>query len=88
LLNGLVCLVIGSLEFAVRPLGGIGLVMEATIGQGAAELLVEEQKEECDLHAFGGEPVGVAGSIALEQAVAFEFAEIIAELIQPVSFGR
>jgi len=49
---------------------------------------VEEQKEECDLHAFGGEPVGVAGSIVLEQAVAFEFAEIIAELIQPVSFGR
>ena len=53
MLNGLICLVVGSLEFAVRPVVGIRLVMEATVGKGAAELLVEEQKQERDLHTFG-----------------------------------
>ena len=78
---------VGELEFAVRPVAGIGLVMEATVGQRAAELLVEEEEQECDLHAFGGEPVSVAGTITFEQAVTFEFAQIVAELIETVSLG-
>ena len=43
-LDGLVGLVIGSLEFCVRPVIRIGLVVEATVGDWAAETLVEEQE--------------------------------------------
>jgi len=61
--------------------------MKPAVGKRAAELLVEEEEQERDLHAFGGEPVSVARTIAFEQTVAFEFAQIVAELIQPVSIG-
>jgi hypothetical protein len=42
---------------------------------------VEEQEEERDLNAFGGETIGVAGAVALQQPVAFELAQVVAELI-------
>ena len=87
LLNGLVCLVVRGFEFAIRPVAGIRLVMKPAVGKRAAELLVEEEEQERDLHAFGGEPVSVAGTITFEQTVAFEFAQIVAELVQPVSIG-
>ncbi len=48
---------------------------------------MKEQKQQRDLHAFGGETVGVAAAIAFQQAVPFELAQIVAELIQPVLFG-
>ena len=67
---------------------GIGLVVKAAVGQWAAETLVKEQEQQCDLHTFGGEAVGIAGAIALQQPVAFQFAQIVAELVQPVGFGR
>jgi len=73
LLNGLVCLVVHGFEFAIRPVVGIRLVMKPAVGKRAAELLVEEQEQERDLHAFGGEPVSVARTIALEQTVALDF---------------
>ena len=44
LLDGLVGLMIRGFEFAFRPVIGVGLVMEATIGERAAETLVEEQE--------------------------------------------
>jgi hypothetical protein len=88
LLNGLVCLVVGDLEFTVGPVSRIGLMMETAVSQRTTEALVEEQEQECDLHAFGGEPVGVSAAIAFEQTVTFEFAQIVAELVQLVSMGR
>src|ERR1700730_737673 len=33
------------------------------------------------LNAFGGETIGVAGAVALQQPVAFELAQVVAELI-------
>ncbi len=78
---------VGGFEFAVRLVAGIGLVMEPAVGEGAAKALVEEQEQERDLHAFGGELVSVARTVTFEQAVTFEFAQIIAELVQPVSPG-
>ena len=69
------------------PVGGIGLVMEAAVGQRAAEALVEEQEQECDLDAFCRELVGVAAALALQQTVALQFAQVIAELVQAVGFG-
>ena len=61
--------------------------MEAAVGERAAEALVEEQEQERDVDAFGGEAVGVAAAIAFQQAVAFELAQIVAELVQSVGFG-
>ena len=36
---------------------------------------------------FGGETVGVAAAIAFQQAVAFELAQVVAEMVQPELFG-
>jgi hypothetical protein len=49
--------VIGGFESAVEPMLGIGLVVEAAICEWAAEALVEEQKQESDRNAFGGQAV-------------------------------
>ena len=62
--------------------------MEAAIGQRTAEPLVKEQEQQGDLDALGGELIGVARAVTLEEAVAFELAEIVAELVQPVGAGR
>lgn len=43
--------------------------MEAAVGERAAEVLVEEQEQERDLHAFCSELVSVAGTVAFEQTV-------------------
>ncbi len=59
-------------------------MMEAAVGERAAEALVEEQEQEGDVYAFGGETVGVAAAIAFQQSVAFELAQVVAELVQSV----
>lgn len=74
-------LVVGGLEFGVRTMGSVGFVMKATVGQWSAEALVKEEKQECDLDSLGGEVVAVTGTVTLKQAVAFQLAEIIAELV-------
>ena len=66
----------------------IGPMVETAVGEGATEALVEEQKQECDLHAFVCEPVGITAAIALEKSVTFELAQVVAELIETVSVGR
>jgi hypothetical protein len=43
-LDGSVGLVICRFEFAVRPMRGIGLMVEAAVGQRTAEAFVEEQE--------------------------------------------
>jgi hypothetical protein len=60
---------------------GVGAVVEAAVGERAAQAFVEEQEEERDVNAFGGETIGVAGAVALQQPVAFELAQVVAELI-------
>ncbi len=59
-------------------------MMEAAVGERPAEALVEEQKQESDVYAFSGEAVSVAAAIAFQQSVAFELAQIVAELVQSV----
>ena len=54
-MNRFVRFVVSGFEFAVWPVSGIRLVMEAAVGQRATEALVEEEKQESDLDAFGGE---------------------------------
>jgi hypothetical protein len=56
-LNCFVGFVVSGFEFAVGPVSGIRLVMEAAVCQRATEALVEEEKQESDLDTFGGEAV-------------------------------
>ena len=81
LLNGFVGAVVGGFELAGRLVLGVGAVVEAAIGERAAQPFVEEQKEQRNLNPFGGETIGVAGAVALQQPVAFELAQVVAELI-------
>src|SRR5271165_767130 len=53
---------IGGFEAAVWAVLGIGLMMEAAVGKGSTQPFVKEEKEQRDLHALGGEAVGVAGA--------------------------
>ena len=85
LLNGFVGAVICGFQFTVWLVTGDGAVVEAAVGERTAEPLVEEEKEQRDLDAFRGEAVGVAGSIPLQQAVTFEFAQVVAQLVDAVA---
>src|SRR5947208_1146372 len=67
---------------------GIRLMVEPAIGQRTAEAFVEEQEQQRHLHTFGGEVVGIAGAVALQELMPFQLAEIVAELVQPVGFLR
>jgi hypothetical protein len=49
----------------------IGPMVEAAVGQRTAEPLVEEQEQERDLQSLGGETVGVAGTVAFQEPMAF-----------------
>ena len=44
MLDGLVGSMIGSFEFACRPVFGVGLVVEAAVGERTAESPVKEQE--------------------------------------------
>ena len=79
---------VGGFQFAVRAVRGIGPVVEAAVGQGAAEALMKEQEQERDLDAFRGELVSVARAIPSQQAVAFQFSQIVAELVEAVGLLR
>ena len=43
-----------------------------------------KKKEQGNLNPFGSEMVGVAGVVALQQAVPLELAQVVAELVQAV----
>jgi hypothetical protein len=75
---------VGGFELAGRLVMGVRAVVEAAVGKRAAEPFVKEQEEQGDLNPFWGETVGVAGSVTLQQPVGFEFAQVVAELVQPV----
>ena len=52
-MNGYVGAVVGGFELTGRLVLGVGAVVEAAIGERAAQGFVEEQEEERDLNAFG-----------------------------------
>src|SRR6266849_6537304 len=66
----------------------LSALWKAAVGQRAAEALVEEHEQERHLNAFCCEAVSVTVVLAIQQAMAFEFAEIVAELVQPVRLRR
>jgi hypothetical protein len=61
-------------------------MMESAIGERATESLVEEQEQERDVNALGCQAVSVAAAITLQQAVPFELAQIVPELVESVLF--
>src|SRR5712672_4616399 len=63
---------------------GVGAVVEAAVGERAAEAFVEEQKKQGDLNPLGGETVGVAGAVTLQQPVALQLAQVVAQLVEAV----
>src|SRR6266850_1250995 len=63
---------------------GVGAVVEAAVGERAAEAFVEEQKKQGDLNPLGGETVGVAGAVTLQQPVALQLAQVVAQLVETV----
>jgi hypothetical protein len=60
--------------------------MEAAVGERAAETFVEEKERQRDVNAFRRQAVGIAPAIALQQTMAFEFAQIVPELVESVGF--
>jgi hypothetical protein len=60
--------VVGGLEYAVWPFDRIGSVVEAAVGKRTTEALVEEQEQERDVNTLGGQAVGIASAITLEQS--------------------
>ena len=59
-------------------------MVEAAVGERAAEAFVEEQKKQGDLNPLGGETVGVAGAVTLQQPVALQLAQVVAQLVEAV----
>ena len=48
---------------------------------------MKEHEDQRDLHAVVGEAVGVAGALAFEQGVSAHFAQIVAQLVEPIAFS-
>jgi len=85
LLDGFVGVVVDGFELAGRLMSGVGAVVEATVGEWAAEPFVKEQKEQRHLDPFRGQAVGAAGAVTLEEPVAPQFAQVVAELVEAVA---
>ena len=59
--------------------------MKAAVGQRAAQAFVEKQEQKCHLDTLCRELIRVAAAVAFEQAVAFQFAQVVAELVELVA---
>ena len=64
-LDGCVGAVVGGFQSAGRPMMVGWAVVEAAVGEWAAEPFVEEEEEQGHLDAFRRETIGVSGSITL-----------------------
>jgi hypothetical protein len=73
LLDGLVGTMVSQFEAAVRTVLGVRTMVETAIGQWAAQPLMEEQEEQCDLDALDGQAVSVASAVTLQQCTGLSF---------------
>lgn len=78
---------IRGFELAVWRVHGIWFVVEAAVGEGAAESFMEEQKQERNVNAFGRQSVGVAAAIAVRKAMAFSLRRSWRSGLSPYVFG-
>ena len=77
-------MVIGRFELAVGSVLGLGLMMKAAVGEGSAQPFMKEEKEQSDLNPFRREAIGVAGSVTVQQGMAFELAQIVTQLVETI----
>ena len=77
---------IRQLQLAVWAVRRIGLVVESAVGKGATQAFMKKQEEQCDVDALCRELIGIAPAIASEQAVTFQFAQVVSKLVQSVGF--
>jgi hypothetical protein len=66
-LDSCVGAMIGGFQLAGRAMMLDGAVVEAVMGEWAAEPFVEEEEEQSHLNAFRDEAVGVSGSIPADK---------------------
>jgi hypothetical protein len=71
-------------SITIKPVG-IAQSLEIEGGGDGVSGRGQEQEEQCDLNTLCGDAVGIAGTVALEQALSLEFSQIVAELVQTVS---
>ena len=87
-MDGSISVMIGDFQLAMGSMGGVWSVVKAAVSKWTAQALVEEQKQKSDLEAFAGQAIGVSCSVTFEQAVAFEFAQVVSKLVQSVGLFR
>ena len=85
MVDRVVGLVISGFDFG-QGSGGLGRATPA-VGERAADALVEEDEEQGPAGRFLGETKGVAPTIALQQSVGFELAQVVSQLGKRVAFG-
>ena len=80
-------LVISGFQLSIGFLGFVGFVVKAAVGQWPAKFLVKEKEQQGHLDTLIGKKVGVASAIALDQAMGFQFAQIVTKLVDPILLG-
>ena len=73
-LNGIIGFVISGLEWDLGESLGMGPVVEETIGEGAAETLMEKDEQERHFNPLVGEAIGVVVPVALHQSMGLHLA--------------
>jgi hypothetical protein len=66
LVEGVVGFAVSSFDFGQRLGGLIGAALEEAVGEGSADALVKEHKEQSDTGALVGEAISIASAITLE----------------------
>ena len=70
----------GRLVTGNRPM------VELAVGKRPAEPFVEEDEEQRNLHALRRETIDVSRYVTLQQSMAFELAQVIAQFVQVIGF--
>ena len=61
-------------------------MMEEAVGERPAELFMEKDEQQRDLGPFLCQPIGIALSVACHQAMGFQFAKVISEMVEAIAF--
>ena len=78
----------GGFELGVREMSAVWSVAEQRMSQGTAQTLVKEDQENGDFDSLVRQAIGVTLAITLGQAMGTHLAQVVAELVQPVTGRR
>ena len=83
----MVGLAIGGFDFG-QGSGGLGCVaLEEAVGERTTDALVEEDEEQGRAGPLMDETICVAPTVALQQAMSFQLAQVVSQLGKRVAFG-